>query len=244
MLCVKQCHKALVNQSFSCYLLSRTAISASVFIEIIWRFAADFGKWKHNHTVLLIACIFREHSSLIRAPYIARICTHKPQTLLKLPPIHGNLKSIKQSSKLGGENLSFQHNYFALFWCGLVAQCVQGLSKTQFFKKQKTKYNNWQSTMIGKYKFLTPGSFWHLLEELVRASNWLSPFLDKTVSHKWRKHSPLKLFVNHQPPISRAAIALAIRDSNSGISRGQIQNRHTQIKYEMRKILISNNIQI
>lgn len=66
--------------------------------------------------------------------------------------------------------------------------------------------------MIGKYKFLIPGSFWPLLEELVRASNWLSPLLDKTVSHKWRKHSPLKLFVNHQPPISRAAIALAIRD--------------------------------
>lgn len=123
--------KALVNQSFSCYLLSRTATSASLFIEVIWQFAADFGKCKQNHIVLLIAralCIFREHSSLIRAPYIARICTHKPQTLLKLPPIHRNLKmggkSIKQSSKLGAENLSFQHNCFALFWCRLVAQYV------------------------------------------------------------------------------------------------------------------------
>ena len=67
--------------------------------------------------------------------------------------------------------------------------------------------------MIGKYKFLTPGSFWHLLEELVRASNCLSPFLDKAVSQKWRKRGSLQLFVNHHPSISRAAIALAIRDS-------------------------------
>lgn len=67
--------------------------------------------------------------------------------------------------------------------------------------------------MIGKYKFLTSGSFWHLLEELVRASNWLSPFLDKAVSQKQRKHNSFQLFVNHQPSISRAAIALAIRNS-------------------------------
>lgn len=69
------------------------------------------------------------------------------------------------------------------------------------------------STMVGKYKSLTPGSFWHLLEELMRASNGLSPFLDKAESQKQAKHSFFQFFVNHQPSISRAAIALAIRDS-------------------------------
>jgi len=121
--------KALVNQSLSFYLLSRTATSVSTVIEVIWQFAADFGRRKQKHIVLLIAralCIFREHSSLIKAPYIACIRTHRLQTLLKLPPTHSNLKmgekSIKQSSKLGRENLSFQHNYFALFWCRPVAK--------------------------------------------------------------------------------------------------------------------------
>jgi len=66
---------------------------------------------------------------------------------------------------------------------------------------------------IGKYKLLTPGSFWHLLEDLMRASCWLSPFLDKAVSQKQRKHSSLQLFVNHQPSISRDVMVLAIWDS-------------------------------
>lgn len=98
--------------------------------------------------------------------------------------------------------------------------------------------------MIGKYKFLTSGSFWHLLEELVRASNWLSPFLDKAVSQKQRKHNSFQLFVNHQPSISRAGNKELTSVSNSGISCGQIQISHIQIKSQMRKNLISDSLQI